>query len=247
MSHRILVVSTSSSQRHELQEALWREGWEMTSTDPAGLRAVLETSDIDAVVVGSDVPPGVLERAGVPVVQTPESAVEAVAMLRALFPLPNPLRLGDVTVDLSQREILRDGERTRLTPIEVQLLRFLIVNEHRVVMDAELGRKVWGHHDRVRSRAVVNAVYRLRRKLEAEPSKPRILTSQGGGYRFAMAQTDADEREASTGNLPARRDAFQGRALELGQLERFTREGRLVSLVGPGGAGKSRLAIEFGR
>ncbi|MEM6925808.1 MAG: winged helix-turn-helix domain-containing protein [Myxococcota bacterium] len=247
MSHRILVVTTSQSPRQDLPEALWREGWEVTSTDPAGLRAVLETSEIDAVVVASDAPPDALERAEVPVVQASGSPAEAVAMLQALFPLPNPLRLGPVTLDLAQREILRDGERTRLTRIEVQLLRFLVVNEHRVVMDAELGRKVWGHHDRVRSRAVVNAVYRLRKKLEAEPSRPRILTSQGGGYRLVRGQTEAGEPLASAGNLPARRDAFQGRAAELERLRRFTHEGRLVSLVGPGGAGKSRLAIEFAR
>jgi predicted ATPase/class 3 adenylate cyclase len=49
------------------------------------------------------------------------------------------------------------------------------------------------------------------------------------------------------GNLPARLTTFVGRASELEMLERLLDETALVTLTGPGGAGKTRLAIELAR
>ncbi|MFJ9690647.1 BTAD domain-containing putative transcriptional regulator [Kitasatospora sp. NPDC101183] len=49
---------------------------------------------------------------------------------------------------------------------------------------------------------------------------------------------------AAPGNLPAPISSFVGRAEELGLIAARLREGRLVTLVGPGGVGKTRLAVE---
>jgi predicted ATPase/class 3 adenylate cyclase len=55
------------------------------------------------------------------------------------------------------------------------------------------------------------------------------------------------KRETASGNLPANLSSFLGRERELGALLRMSREQRLITLVGPGGIGKTRLAIEFAR
>ena len=55
------------------------------------------------------------------------------------------------------------------------------------------------------------------------------------------------KRESASGNLPANLSSFVGRERELDDLVRMTRESRLLTLVGPGGIGKTRLAIEFAR
>ena len=55
------------------------------------------------------------------------------------------------------------------------------------------------------------------------------------------------KRETASGNLPANLSSFLGRERELEDLVRMTHELRLLTLVGPGGIGKTRLAIEFAR
>src|SRR5450756_169939 len=55
------------------------------------------------------------------------------------------------------------------------------------------------------------------------------------------------KRESAPGNLPANLSSFLGRERELGDLARMAGESRLLTLVGPGGIGKTRLAIEFAR
>jgi predicted ATPase/class 3 adenylate cyclase len=55
------------------------------------------------------------------------------------------------------------------------------------------------------------------------------------------------KRETASGNLPANLSSFLGRERELADLVQMTRESRLLTLVGPGGIGKTRLAIEFAR
>jgi predicted ATPase/class 3 adenylate cyclase len=55
------------------------------------------------------------------------------------------------------------------------------------------------------------------------------------------------KRETASGNLPANLSSFLGRERELGGLLQMSRESRLITLVGPGGIGKTRLAIEFAR
>ena len=60
----------------------------------------------------------------------------------------------------------------------------------------------------------------------------------------SVAPVPAAARPASAGNLRARLSRFVGRAAELGQLREAVRSSRLVTLTGPGGAGKTRLAVE---
>ena len=55
------------------------------------------------------------------------------------------------------------------------------------------------------------------------------------------------KRESARGNLPANLSSFLGRERELAELTQMALESRLFTLVGPGGIGKTRLAIEFAR
>src|SRR5262245_1573079 len=55
------------------------------------------------------------------------------------------------------------------------------------------------------------------------------------------------KRETASGNLPANLSSFLGRERELDELTQMAPESRLLTLVGPGGIGKTRLAIEFAR
>jgi DNA-binding response OmpR family regulator len=84
---------------------------------------------------------------------------------------------------------LRVGERVvRLTLMEVELLRYLIRHEGRVVARKAMLEDVWGLHEDTDTRAIDNFIVRLRKYIEDEPSRPRhLLTVRGVGYRFIAA------------------------------------------------------------
>lgn len=92
---------------------------------------------------------------------------------------------GDVTVDLSRRAVLRNGQPVHLTAIEYRLLALLIGNAGKVLTHRHLLREVWGPSFVESNHYVRIYVAHLRRKLETDPAQPRhILTETGVGYRF---------------------------------------------------------------
>lgn len=99
-----------------------------------------------------------------------------------------PLRFGDVVVDLRSRKVLRDGMTLHLTPKEYAVLAELAKHAGRVLTHAHLLRTVWGpaqtdHIDYLRV-----AIRTLRQKLEADPSHPTLILNQPAvGYRLVNA------------------------------------------------------------
>ena len=92
---------------------------------------------------------------------------------------------GDVTVDLAQRTATRGGEAIHLTPTEWQLLAELARNAGKVLTQRMLLSAVWGPQFVDEAQYLRVYVNQLRRKLEADPARPRLLlTEPGVGYRF---------------------------------------------------------------
>ena len=92
---------------------------------------------------------------------------------------------GDVEVDLEQKRVRRGGAAVHLTPTEWEMLEMLVRHRGKLVPQREMLRHVWGprHDDRTHYLRVYLA--QLRRKLEADPSRPRhLLTEPGMGYRL---------------------------------------------------------------
>lgn len=91
------------------------------------------------------------------------------------------------TVDLAAKRVVRDGSDVRLTPTEWQLLEILVLNPGRLVGQRRLLQEVWGHSQRHKSNYLRVYMAQLRRKLEADPSRPRhLITEPGMGYRFEV-------------------------------------------------------------
>jgi DNA-binding response OmpR family regulator len=89
------------------------------------------------------------------------------------------------TIDLGALELRTPDQTVRLTLMEVQLLRYLIRHEGKVVSRKSILEDVWGVHEDTDTRAIDNFIVRLRRYLEDEPSRPRhLLTVRGVGYRL---------------------------------------------------------------
>jgi DNA-binding response OmpR family regulator len=93
-------------------------------------------------------------------------------------------RFGDAAVDFGRCEVKRNEEVVDLTALEYRLLSAFIRHRGRVVTREQLIDAVWGPGVALNDRAVDNHIVSLRRKLEADPSRPRYLVNvRGLGYR----------------------------------------------------------------
>ncbi|MGH2347959.1 MAG: response regulator, partial [bacterium] len=95
------------------------------------------------------------------------------------------VEIGDLTVDLNRRAIVRAGQPVHLTPTEYEVLKFLLRHAGKVVTHRMLLQNVWGPEHVEETQYLHVFMRQLRRKLEADPSRPQyILTEPGVGYRL---------------------------------------------------------------
>lgn len=105
--------------------------------------------------------------------------------MRAQRAPDSTFRFGAVEIDFARSEVMREGREVKLAGKELELLRYLITNQERVVPREELMTRVWDYASDASSRTVDTHVVWLRHKLEADPQTPRhIQTVRGRGYRF---------------------------------------------------------------
>jgi len=100
-------------------------------------------------------------------------------------PEPSPvLEAGPLRIDLARREVTVDGREVRLTPTEYRVLALLARHAGKVLTHRQILKEVWGpnateaHYVRVQ-------LAELRKKIEADPARPRLLVTEPGvGYRL---------------------------------------------------------------
>jgi DNA-binding response OmpR family regulator len=89
------------------------------------------------------------------------------------------------SVDLAAKRVVRDGTEVHLTPTEWGMLEILVRNKGRLVGQKQLLKDVWGPAYANETHYLRVYLAQLRRKLEADPSRPRhLITEPGMGYRF---------------------------------------------------------------
>jgi two-component system KDP operon response regulator KdpE len=92
---------------------------------------------------------------------------------------------GGIRVDLARRQVFKDGEEVHLTPLEYKLLTSLVKHAGKVLTHRHLLKEVWGMNAINQGHYLRVYITQLRHKLEADPSKPRLLiTETGVGYRL---------------------------------------------------------------
>lgn len=92
---------------------------------------------------------------------------------------------GELRVDLVRRQVFRGEEEAHLTPTEYRLLAALIRNSGRVTTHRQLLEEVWGANYTDQSHYLRVYMAQLRHKLERDPTRPRLLTTEPGvGYRL---------------------------------------------------------------
>jgi DNA-binding response OmpR family regulator len=128
-------------------------------------------------------------------VTKPFGLAELFARIAALLRRAGPaaaetLRLGEAEVDLAARRVRRAGKEEDLTPVETDLLRYLLARRGQAVERERILQDLWGVASRHETRTLDNHVARLRKKLEADPARPRLLvTVHGAGYRLEAEGT----------------------------------------------------------
>jgi len=96
-----------------------------------------------------------------------------------------PIEIGAVSIDLRSRTVMKGPEEISLTPLEFRLLRELATNKGRPCKRKDLLKIVWGEDFTNCSHYLRLYVGYLRRKLEDNPRRPRmLLTEWGYGYRL---------------------------------------------------------------
>ena len=77
-----------------------------------------------------------------------------------------------------------DGSKVRLTDKETSILKYLYRQGPKTITRDVLLKEVWGYNNRVTTHTLETHIYRLRQKIERDPSNARLLVTEDGGYRL---------------------------------------------------------------
>jgi predicted ATPase/DNA-binding winged helix-turn-helix (wHTH) protein len=161
-------------------------------------------------------------------------------------------RFGATAFVPARRELHHDGERVPVGDRALDLLFLLIDARGSIVSKDRMMERVWSGRI-VGENALESQMSTLRRALGRDRNVIKTIT--GRGYQFVgelhvvepIVQPIEAHAEASGTDLPASVSPLIGRERELDEIARMLDAHRLVTLVGPGGVGKTRLAIEAAR
>ncbi|MEM9621160.1 MAG: winged helix-turn-helix domain-containing protein [Pseudomonadota bacterium] len=167
-------------------------------------------------------------------------------------------RFGNFRISLSTYELFKDNTAIAVEPQVFNLLGYLVQHRDRVVTKDELLDELWGHRY-VSDSALSTQIKTLRKVVGDSGQKQAVIqTVRGRGFRFvaAIESSTGEARTATSApaadvsranNLPRERTQMFGRDLETDECAKLLDNNRLVSVLGIGGTGKTRLAARIGR
>lgn len=125
----------------------------------------------------------------------PFSIRELLARVKAILRRPHSLRTedstveppiidGDIELKPAQMEVKVKGERVLLTSLEFELFHHMMRNRGIVFTREQLLERIWEDDSSVYDRSIDRIISQLRKKIDNDPTKPRIITIRGVGYKF---------------------------------------------------------------
>lgn len=108
--------------------------------------------------------------------------LQALVRRATLVSEPTTLTVGELTMDLIRRIVIRDNKKIELQPREFALLEYLMRNKGRVVSKTMIMERVWGYNFDPQTNVVESRMSRLRDKIDRNSDAPLIKTVRGAGY-----------------------------------------------------------------
>ena len=179
---------------------------------------------------------------------------------------PASYQFGEFTLDVARGCVLKGGDEIKLRPKVYETLKYLVENPGRLISKQELMHAVWPDAF-VTDDSLVQCTVELRRALDdgdqqllkTVPRRGYLFTAQvmhsrrkpepsPGTDSFVLAEgreSSATEAAGKRHHLPVPRTSLIGREQQVADASELLlrRDIRLLSLTGPGGAGKTRLAV----
>ena len=132
----------------------------------------------------------------------PFGSDELLARIRAALRRPGvstasgPLiEIGDLRLDLERRRVTLAEEELHFTPTEYALLKYLVINNGKVLTHPMILREVWGGEYADDHHILRTYINQLRAKLKDDPAHPRFIrTEPGVGYRLLLIEDAAETR-----------------------------------------------------
>ena len=122
--------------------------------------------------------------------QTPSQPVPA-KVSEAVF--------GKASINFETYEVQVDHREIKMTHKELQLLRYFVENQGRVISRQELLAEVWDVSGEMQTRSVDQFMLRLRKIFEVDPAKPKhFLTLRDAGYRFIAEPSQMSNIDGAT-------------------------------------------------
>jgi two-component system, OmpR family, KDP operon response regulator KdpE len=98
---------------------------------------------------------------------------------------PQKIRIGQLRVDFNARTVSTGADPVRLTPKELELLRYLVQHPNQALSHRELLQAVWGPDYGTEVDDLRVFIKNLRKKIELNPENPEFITTEPWvGYRF---------------------------------------------------------------
>jgi two-component system OmpR family response regulator len=135
-----------------------------------------------------------LQKGGDDYLTKPFAFSELLARVQALIrrassaPEPTGLTVGDLSLDLLTREVVRGGKRIELQPLEFSLLEYLMRHAGRVISKTMIMEHVWDYNFDPQTNVVEVRISRLRDKIDRGFDRKLIHTVRGVGY--VLKETD---------------------------------------------------------
>jgi predicted ATPase/DNA-binding SARP family transcriptional activator len=253
----VKVVQTYVSQLRRVLESDRDDGWQVIVTRPSGYELAVAPDAVDAARFES----AVQDASELPVADAVEPLRDALALWRGPpyagidrpFVVPEAARLEHLRVSALRRCLAGEMARGRHQEVEPEL-RALFAEHPLDESLAELLMLALYRSGQQADALQVHAElrHRLAEELGADPGPSiarlheRVLRHEPDldlAVDHAAAEVQTSENRPEDGNLPPPRSSFVGRRTEVPEVASLVSRHRLTTLVGAGGAGKTRLAL----